>query len=56
MSKGSWYRPVDQKKYAKNYEKIFGVKKDVDDRCSDDSKKQVQETDDVLGKHNAGNS
>lgn len=24
MSKGSWYRPVDQKRYAENYERIFG--------------------------------
>ena len=24
MSKGSWYRPVDQKKYSENYDRIFG--------------------------------
>ena len=41
MSKGSWYRPVDQKKYGENYDKIFGVKKNVHDRCGDDSKKQI---------------
>lgn len=23
MPKGSWYRPVDQKKYGKNYDRIF---------------------------------
>ena len=27
MGKGDWYRPVDQKKYAANYEKIFGKPK-----------------------------
>ncbi len=24
MGKGSWYRPVDQERYAANYEKIWG--------------------------------
>jgi uncharacterized membrane protein len=23
MSKGSWYRPVDKKKYDENYQRIF---------------------------------
>ncbi len=27
MSKGSWYRPVNKKKYDENYEKIFGLTK-----------------------------
>ncbi len=26
MSKGSWYRPVDQKKYGESYDRIFGPK------------------------------
>jgi len=24
MSKGDWYRPVNQKKYAANYDRIWG--------------------------------
>ena len=32
MSKGSWYRPVNQKKYGENYDRIFGKKKPVFDR------------------------
>ena len=33
MSKGSWYRPVNQKKYGENYDQIFGKKKPVFDRA-----------------------
>ncbi len=54
--KGDTYRPVDKKKYDENYDRIFGVKKNGNDRCSDDSKKQIPEKNDVLGEHNAGNS
>jgi hypothetical protein len=28
MSKGSWYRKVDKKKYDKEYERIFGKEQD----------------------------
>lgn len=28
MSKGSWYRPYDRKKYDNNWDKIFNKKKD----------------------------
>jgi hypothetical protein len=28
MSKGSWYRPYDTKKYSDNWDKIFSKKKD----------------------------
>ncbi len=29
MSKGSWYRPVNKKKFDENYGRIFGGSKDV---------------------------
>ncbi len=36
MSKGSWYRKVDKKKFDENYDRIFRGNKDVgDDRCDD---------------------
>ena len=37
MSKGSWYRPVDQKKYSENYDRIFGKpkkKRNIRDECA----------------------
>ncbi len=37
MSKGSWYRPVNKKKYDENYEKIFGKpkkKRKIRDECA----------------------
>ncbi len=36
MSKGSWYRKVNKKRFDENYDRIFGGSKDVgDDRCDD---------------------
>jgi hypothetical protein len=36
MSKGSWYRKVNKKKFDENYDRIFGGSKDVgDDGCDD---------------------
>ena len=45
MSKGSWYRPVDKTRYDRNYEKIFGAKKD-----------EEKKEDDVHGSSEAGNA
>ncbi len=35
MSKGSWYRPVDKTRYDRNYERIFGGKKDEEKKASE---------------------
>ncbi len=37
MSKGSWYRPVNNKKYSENYDKVFGKPKKkpaIRDECA----------------------
>ncbi len=45
MSKGSRYRLVNKKLYDKNYERIFGVKKD-----------EEKKEDNVHGSSEAGNA
>ena len=54
MSKGSWYRPVNKKKYDESYDRIFGEKKKGDNRRRDNNKGQIQTEDDVQGSDEAG--
>ncbi len=54
MSKGSWYRPVNKKKYDESYDRIFGEKKNGDNRRRDNNKGQIQTEDDVQGSDEAG--
>ena len=56
MSKGSWYRPVNKKKYDENYDRIFGEKQDGDNRRSDNCEKKVSTEDDVHGGEETGNA
>lgn len=71
MSKGSVYRPVNKARYDRNYERIFGAKKDGElDRvqedsqqiCNVDSKDKIEEIDkkstedNVHGSPEAGNA
>ena len=42
MSKGSWYRKVNKKKFDEGYDRIFGDKKNVDGEQVEDV--QVEDT------------
>lgn len=37
MSKGSWYRKVNKKKFDEGYDRIFGGSKDVDGKQDEDN-------------------
>ena len=62
MSKGSWYRPVDQKKYSENYDRIFNrfvcAQLVSCDKCENTScvrkKKDEEKEDDVQGSNETG--
>ena len=58
MSKGSWYRPVNKKKYDENYDRVFGGKKNVGSDRSDESGLGEEETntDVVHGSSEAGDA
>ncbi len=38
MSKGSHYRPVDQKKWDENYDRIFNKTQETNDKAADNDK------------------
>ena len=56
MSKGSWYRPVNKKKYDESYDRIFGEKQDVGNNRSNESGLGEEETnnDMVQGSNETG--
>ena len=70
MSKGSWYRPVNKKKYDENYDKIFGdkdgnmdtVQEDSQQVCNVDSQDEIEKIDEkskednVQGSDETGNA
>lgn len=58
MSKGSWYRPVNKKKYDENYDRIFGEKTDEEAPIQNmgSMEKDTEDENEIRGSSEAGNA